>query len=168
MKSIHRILLSVAVLGVLVGTACGGGDEVGSDVTVVQDGAGEGPRLGETTTTSAPAVAETTAPPAAQATTTAPPPTAPPTTQQKVALTIRIVDRSTYEPLIGQVSNGALVQWVNEDTIERQVAATDNAFVSPKIPPGGSWEWKATVPGRHDYSDPDVPFAAGARLEVSR
>lgn len=168
MKPMRRILLSVAVLGVLVGTACGGGDQVGSGVSVVPEDGGTVPRLGETTTTSAPAAAETTAPPAVQATTTAPPPTAPPTTQQRVALTIRIADRSTYEPLIGQVSNGALVRWVNEDTIERQVAATDNAFVSPKIPPGGSWDWKATVPGRHDYSDPDVPFAAGARLEVSR
>lgn len=168
MNSFRRILLSLSVLGLLLGVACGGGEEVGSGVEVVEEGDEPGVRLGETTTTEAPAATETTAAPAQAAPTTAPPPTAPPTTVKQVALTIRIADRSTYEPLIGKVSRGALVQWVNEDTIPRQVAATDNAFVSPKIPPGGSWEWEATVPGDHAYADPDVPFAAGARLQVSR
>ena len=162
---IRRALLVLAVLGLALG-ACSSDEKVGSGVNV-ENGAGAdgGLRLGETTTT-APPPETTAAPQTTQAPTTQAPTTQPPTTQQQVAITIEIANRSEYNPTIARVPKGSIVRWVNKDTIERQVVATDGAFASPKIPPGGTFDWKATVGGEHPYADPDVPFAAGAKVQV--
>lgn len=163
---IRRTLLVLAVVGALLG-ACSSEEKVGTGVNVEGDGgSADGPRLGETTTT-APPPETTAAPQTTQAPTTQPPTTQPPTTQQHIAITIEIANRSEYKPTIARVPRNSVVRWVNNDTIERQVVATDGAFQSPKIPPGGSWDWVANVPGEHNYADPDVPFAAGAKVQVS-
>lgn len=162
---IRRALLLLAVLGLLLGAACAQDEKVGSGVNVEGGGGQGGPRLGETTTT-APPPETTAAPRTTQAPTTRPPTTQPPTTQRQVAITIEIANRSEYNPTIARVPRGAVVRWVNKDSIERQVVANDGAFTSPKIPPGGIFDWVANVPGEHPYSDPDVPFAAGAKVQV--
>lgn len=162
---IRRMLLAFAVLGLVLG-GCSQDEKVGSGVNV--DGGGDGGaglRLGETTTT-APPPETTAAPPTTAAPTTQAPTTQPPTTQKQVAITIEIANRSEYKPTIARVPRGSVVRWVNKDSIERQVVATNGAFTSPKIPPGGQWDWTANVPGEHNYADPDVPFAAGAKVQV--
>lgn len=160
-SALHKPLLVLLALLLFTGVACSENNEVGSGVEVQEGDGDDSGAIRDTTTT----VAPTTAPPATAAPTTAAPTTtkatAPPTTQQQVALTISIANRSQYDPSIGAVRTGQLVEWVNNDSIDRRVVASDGAFASPPIPPGGRWQWKASVPGEHNYSDPDVPFGVG-------
>lgn len=159
------VLVAVAATLLLTG-ACSQDSKVGGGVKVDGSASGDGPRLGETTTTAAP-VATTVAPKTTQpATTQKPAATTTPTTEKHVAITIEIANRSEFRPTIARVPAGSVVRWVNRDTIERQVVANDGAFGSPKIPPGGTFDWVANIPGEHAYSDPDVPFAAGAKVQV--
>lgn len=152
-------LFVLLALALAAGGACSEKSEVGSGVEVEGDGSGSG-AFRDSTTTAAPTTApvQTTSPTTAAPTTTKA--TAPPTTQQQVALTITIVNRSQYDPSVGAVRAGQIVEWVNNDDRPRRVVAP-GAFASPAIAPGGRWQWKANVVGEHNYQDPDVPFGVG-------
>ncbi|MGI8792054.1 MAG: cupredoxin domain-containing protein [Acidimicrobiales bacterium] len=162
MTRLRLPLAGLLALLMLTGVACGEKNEIGSGVVVDGDGgSGDGAIRDSTTTT------PTTAAPQETTVTTAskPPPTtkqtAPPTTQQSVALTIKIANRSQYDPSVGGIRVGQLVEWVNNDSIARRIVASDGAFSSPPIAPGATFQWKANVAGEHNYSDPDVPFGVG-------
>lgn len=163
-RSMFRRILPILL--VFVVAACGSDEETGSGLGVNAKG-GDG-ALRDTTTTTAPVVTTappTTAPPRA-AVTTAPPTTAP---QPQNVITIledkqgsSFVDKPQY-----QVARGSTVTWKNASSKPRKIAAENNVFVSPEIPPGGSWTYKAAAPaGVYNYRDTTRPYAVAAQLQV--
>ena len=146
-------------------------------------------RLGETTTTAA-APTTTTAPsggatnpgsnqntpkPTVATTTTTRPSRAPAAVattttvarqQQEARLEINInSDAPFLDPEYARVYVGSMVRWVNKDSVPRAVKADTGQFVSPMIPPGGSFDYKAITVGLFDYTDDTRPYAK-AVLEV--
>jgi plastocyanin len=178
------LLVALATVGL---AACGEENRVG-DESLLNFREQAQQRLGETTTTTAPPTTTTTAPPAgaaggsnqntprptvattattrpartpsAVATTTAP-------RQQQVAtLEIAInTDAPFLQPEYARVFVGSIVRWVNRDSVPRAVKADTGQFVSPMIPPGGSFDYKAITVGLFDYADDTRPYAK-AVLEV--
>jgi plastocyanin len=69
------------------------------------------------------------------------------------------------DPQYARVYVGSIVRWVNKDTVARSVKADSGQFVSPPIPPGGSYDYKATTTGLFDYADDTRPYVK-AVLEV--
>jgi hypothetical protein len=182
-----RLAVVVAVMAALAG--CGEDNKVGDESLLnFKEQAGE--RLGETTTTTAPPTTTTTAPPT-QATrpgggaqnptpttaTTRPPATATTATTattapraQVVTLEIAInsdnVADPPLDPQAARVFVGSIVRWVNRDSVPRSVESVDRkTFRSPPIPPGGSFDYRATTPGLFDYGDGTRPYVNGS-LEV--
>jgi hypothetical protein len=51
--------------------------------------------------------------------------------------------------------------------VARSVRADSGQFVSPPIPPGGSWDYAARTAGEFDYSDDTRPYVTG-KLVVSK
>jgi hypothetical protein len=43
----------------------------------------------------------------------------------------------------------------------RKIQADSGIFVSPPIPPGGSWSWIATTDGTFNYKDTTRPYTFG-------
>ena len=185
-RAILLIALAVFALG---GSACSEKNEVGEGVDTDGSGGGGGnAAFRDTTTTEAPT---TTAPPTTQApvttkpptattkpataTTQAPPTTKPPTATTKpptattspaaAALTIGIYSdtsgKNQFEPRQAGVQRGAIVRWQNFDSVPRSVEDSGGAFRSPSIPPGGTWDYKASTPGKYNYSDGTRPYAVG-------
>ena len=161
----RRIL--VALFAVLsLAAACGGESDVGDESLLEGTEGEEGLRLGETTTTT------TTAPPAdaAPTETTAAPTTAPPTSVAAApSVTVSIGSDTTaggqFQPRVAQVPSGAVVRFVNNDSVARSVVADAGSFDSGEIAPGASWDWVAGGPGTYNYSDGTRPYAVGS-IEV--
>jgi plastocyanin len=157
-----RLVLALLALTVLA-TACGGDEKVGDESLLEgTDEEGGGPRLGETTTTTADPTASTTV-----ATTAAPAATTPPTTAAAApSVEISINSDTTaggqFQPRVAQVPSGAVVRFVNKDTVPRSVVADAGAFDSGPIQPGASWDWTAGGPGSYNYSDGTRPYAVGS------
>jgi plastocyanin len=168
-KRFAFLLVVVALAAGLAG--CGKDNKVGDDKLLnFEDQANA--RLGSTTTTAPPAettstttggnkagVGQTTTTTAKQAT----------TTTQAAAFEIVIKgDESPtqFNPAEASIYVNTLVRWTNGDTVARSVRAADRTFVSPSIPPGGTFTWRATKTGRINYSDGTRPYAVGA-LEVA-
>jgi len=161
------LLIVLAVVGLGV-SACSDESSVGSEVDTQDTGGGGNAAFRDTTTTEAPT---TTAP----ATTQPPPTTAKPvattakssaTTQApSAALTIGIYSdtsgKNQFEPRQAGVQRGSVVRWQNFDTVPRSVEDSGGAFRSPSIAPGGFWDYKASTPGKFNYSDGTRPYAVG-------
>jgi len=166
---VNRLIrLFLALLAVTTfAAACGGGEDVGDESLLegTEEG-GEGGRLGETTTTTADATATTAATETTPAPTTAPPTTAAPAAP---SVTISIASDTTaggqFQPRVARVPSGAIVRFVNNDTVERSVVADGGAFDSGPIAPGASWDWTAGGAGTYNYSDGTRPYAVGS-IEV--
>jgi plastocyanin len=166
-------VLVIAVCGAtLLLSACGGDNKVGDDSLLnFKDQANK--RLGETTTTVA--VATTVAGAKGQlglgaaTTTTRPVATTQPAQAQQATLEIDInsdgAASTQFDPSGARVYKGSLVKWVNKDTQARSVESDTGAFKSPSIPPGGTWTYSATTPGKFNYHDGTRPYAV-ASLEV--
>lgn len=169
---------TIATIAVLLGAAaCGEDSSVGSGVDLNLKEQAQEMRLGETTTTTAAAEEQaapqraavgdttTTAPPP----TTAPPTTAPPQQEEQVALAIAINDDGSnttqFQPSLGRVYAGTIVEWVNQDSVPRSVVFNDGSFDSGMIPPGGRVRYIPPSPGEFGYTDGTRPYAVG-RLEV--
>jgi plastocyanin len=56
-----------------------------------------------------------------------------------------------FEPPERTVSVGGSLTWVNLDREDHDVIAHDLHFESPLIPPGGTWTFTFTQPGRYPY-----------------
>jgi plastocyanin len=179
------LLVVLAAAGV---AGCGDENKVG-DKSLLDFKEQAQNRLGETTTTTAapttttaavtgttlPAgasngakgVSPTTAitrPRAAATSTTAT--TAPRQQQQVATLEIAIhTDAPFFDPEYARVYVGSIVRWVNRDSVVRVVKADSGQFVSPPIPPGGSYDYKAITAGVFDYADETRPYVH-ATLEV--
>lgn len=161
------IRVVVVLLGLtLVASACGGDETVGDESLLEgTDEEGGGPRLGETTTTTAGPTSETTV-----ATTAAPAATAPPTTAQalpsvEIAINSDTTQGGQFQPRVAQVPSGAIVRFVNKDTVPRSVVADAGSFDSGPIAPGAFWDWTAGGAGSYNYSDGTRPYAVG-NIEV--
>ncbi len=179
------LLVALATAGL---AGCGEDNKVGDERLLdFKEQAQE--RLGETSTTTAPPTTTTTAPPpgaasgsnqntakttATTATTRpsrAPAAVATTTTtvvrqQQEARLDIFInTDAPFLEPEYARVYVGSIVRWVNRDSVPRAVKADTGQFVSPMIPPGGSFDYRAITVGLFDYADDTRPYAK-AVLEV--
>lgn len=188
------LALAVVAVGGLAG--CGEDNKVGDESLLnFEEQAGE--RLGQTTTTTAPPVESTTttgaggaggAPSgeaqAPKATATTSPPTTRPAavaTTATTATTAPAASVATLEiaingdtsadppldPREAAVYVGSVVRWVNRDTVPRSVQATNGAFRSPMIPPGGTFDYQATrvTPEPIAYGDGTRPYV-NATLEV--
>lgn len=168
--------MRIGLLGVvicLLAVSCGGQDQVGSESLLnFEDQTSQ--RLGGATPSPTPdpaagatSAAPTQPKPAAIATT--PAPTAKPDQgPSRFVIGINGDNASTtaFDPSVAGVFVGMVVQWVNRDSVVRSVAADNGAFASPDIPPGGSFSWTPTKPGRVNYHDGTRPYAVGS-LEVS-
>ena len=159
------VALLLVVLAMAGAAGCGDDNKVG-DKRLLDFKEQAQNRLGETTTTAA-APTTTTAPvtattragagsntPRATSPTTAPtrsPAAATPTTattapKPQVATLEILINGDTsgqppVEPQYARVYVGSIVRWVNRDTIARSVKADSGQFVSPAIPPGGSYDY---------------------------
>lgn len=192
MKRVLSIFLAVAATFGAAG--CGEDNKVGDDALLnFEEQAGE--RLGEaTTTTAAPPEATTTtaaatvttkpgaASPGATATTSTTKPAAATATTVTTAaqpaapafdleITIHGDDAAEpFNPQLARVFVGSVVRWTNRDSQPRQVVFEGGKIApSPIIPPGGSYDYKATIispegePFR--YGDGVRPYVV-AQLEV--
>ena len=160
-------------VGVLL-TACGGGNTVGSGVNLNSKGSGGALSLGSTTSSTAAASTPTSAatattrpvPATAAPSTSAPPTTAPAAPVYTITIEGDSSGQAPFNPPNVAVYQGTPVKWVNADSKPHSVVASDGAFNSGSIPPGGSWTWMAGVVGRHSYADGTRPYAVGT-LEVA-
>ena len=161
---IIRLLAALFAL-TLLASACGDEKSVGDESLLEgTDENGEGPRLGETTTTTAAPAGETPATTAPQAT-TAPPTTAPAAPSVEISIGSDTTAGGQFQPRVAQVPSGAIVRFINNDSVERSVVADGGAFDSGPIPPGGTWDWVAGGAGSYNYSDGTRPYAVGS-IEV--
>lgn len=168
-----RRVFSITVVVVVVLGGCGGKNKVGDksllnfkdqsqqqldQSTTSTAGPGSGPA-----TTAAPSA--TTA--ARQTTTTAR--TATTVAHSTETVTINNDNAaSAFDPAELKVAVGTTITWVNHDTVARSVKSDDEkTFVSPPIPPGGSWSYPAATAGQFNYHDGTRPYAIGS-LEVVR
>ena len=169
LPAMRRLGVLLVTAAALVAGACGGDSEVGGGLQATGGSSTSTCRLGECTTTT-PAPATTAAPVATTgkptAATTAKPAAAPTTAAQQAAIVIKIqsdtADGGQFDPRQAGVPRGAIVKWTNTDTVARSVEADNGAFRSPMIPPGGSWEYKASTPGTFNYHDGTRPYAVGS------
>jgi plastocyanin len=179
----RTFVVALAVLAALF-AACGESNKVGDESTLnFKEQANN--RLGVTTTTEATtttvAAAGAGAPGkagvAAATTTTAAPVTtttaAPTTTTAKAAPVTAIAinsdgGSSQFEPSQAAAYVGGVFRWTNTDSVPRSVEADDGSFRSPSIPPGGTFELKATKAGTVNYHDGTRPYAVGAIQVVAR
>lgn len=169
----YRAIALLIVL-VVVAAACGKSNKVGDESLLnIKDQTNN--RLGATTTTTAPPAESTTSTTAASkagignTTTTAKAVTT--TTAPAAALEISInSDESPtqFAPPEGRLFEGQTVRWTNKDNVNRSVRADNRAFISPSIPPGGTYTWVAKGTGRINYSDGTRPYAVGAIEVVGR
>lgn len=172
---LRRWALALMVLLAVLLAGCSGSSSVGSGVNLHSSGGGGNLSLGSTTTaaaghSSAPSTAApTTAPPTTSAPATSTPVTSPPTTAA-AAYVIHIngdaSGQPAFDPTNVAVYQGTTVEWINTDSKPHSVVASDGAFTSPSIPPGGRWSWVANTVGRHSYADGTRPYAVGT-LEVA-
>jgi plastocyanin len=164
-----RLTLFAVIAVLAVGaSACSDKSKVGSGVNTGTLKGGGNAAIRDTTTTAAPV---TTAPPTTKAPATTQKPVATTqkpvaTTQQaQVAITIGIYSdtsgKNQFEPRQAGVQRGSTVRWQNFDTTPRSVEDSNGAFKSPMIPPGGTWDFKATTAGKFNYSDGTRPYAVG-------
>ncbi len=168
----RRILRMTAAATILLVAACGNDNKVGDESLLnFKDQANQ--RLGDTTTTAAPA---TTAPPttvaggkAAVGGATSTTARATTTTQQNTFDIAINSDAATsqFDPPSAQVYVGTIVRWVNKDTVPRSVEADAGQFKSAALPPGGTFTFRVSAPGRLNYHDGTRPYAV-ASLEVLR
>jgi len=174
-RTIRHTIAALFVSAGAVLAACSSDTEVGSEtVTGFESESGEGALGGLTTTVppSTTALLATTSPPttaAAKATTTAPPQTTAPPTTVAVSITVKIQgdgQGNAFEPSNTRVFQNSTVRFHNVDSAAHQVRARNGAFQSPSIPPGGTWDFKATIaPGNYEFTDIARPYAVGY-LEV--
>jgi plastocyanin len=164
-----RALIVVSIVVAAVTAACSSNTSVGQNLKTKNIGKQQSTaRLGEENTP-APTRAPARAAPKPTARTAAPQPSKP--AQPSVAATVKIESDSAaggsqFDPRTTRVSRGSIVRWVNTDKVARSVAADSNAFTSPPIPPGGHWDYTASVAGSFNYHDGTRPYAVGT-LEVS-
>ncbi len=187
----RRGAVIVALAATVLAGACGGDNKVGDEsILNFEEQVNEG--LGATTTTTAaPAATRSTAAGGAGGTATTAPAggtkataTTATTAQQATATTQAVATTTTQapeqvveiliqsdsadkpmEPDYARAYVGTKVRWVNKDTVARSVAATTGEFKSPAIPPGGTFEYKATKVGIFDYGDGTRPYV-NAILEI--
>lgn len=163
-----RLLAVSLVVVASLAWACGGDTTVGEKIDTKDLGkSATGARLGERATA---------APTKAPARTTAPKVAARPTAKPKAApqgpaITVKIqgdnaAGGSQFDPRIARVARGSVVRWTNVDKVARSVEADGGAFRSPKIAPGGHWDYTAAASGSFNYHDGTRPYAVGT-LEVS-
>ena len=57
-----------------------------------------------------------------------------------------------FKPQTLEIKAGDQVQWVNHDMLEHTATASNNAFDSKTIRPGGTWTWTAKAPGEYAYT----------------
>ncbi len=167
-KVLTTVLLAIGL------AACGGSNSVGSGVNLHGSGGAGNLSLGSTTSTTA--ITPTSAPPTTTSPARAVTTTSPPTTAARTVTTVASVyvihingdtsGQPAFAPTDVAVYQGTSVEWINSDSKPHSVVATDGAFTSPSIPPGGSWTWVANTAGRHDYADGTRPYATGT-LEVA-
>jgi plastocyanin len=179
----HRRTTAIAVLALLALVACGDKSKVGDQSLLNFKDKANQERLGQTTTTAA-ATATTVAGQKASigastttSTTNAAAAAAQRQAQQQAqqqaiqAATIQVAINGDgqgyqFDPSAVRVYKGSFVKWVNHDTVARSVESDDGkSFVSPSIPPGGSWTYTASTPGQFAYHDGTRPYAV-ATLEV--
>lgn len=190
MKLHHLALFAAAILGL---AACGGSNKVGSGVDLNLKDQVNNQRLGATTTTAAPASTVTTAsqrlgvgsqattttttaapvtttakPAVVTTTTAAPAPVAPTVPTLDVAINGDSGGQSQFDPSQARVYSGTLVKWTNRDSVARSIEADDGTFMSPSIPPGESYTYKADQPGKYNYHDGTRPYAVGLLEVLSR
>jgi plastocyanin len=158
----------------VLSAACGGSNKVG-DKSLLNFKDQSQQQLGQSTTTTAAgggggattSTAKTATTAARQATAT----TAHSTSTVHTTETVTINgdnSASAFDPTELKVAVGTTVVWSNRDAVARSVKSDDGkTFVSPTIPPGGSWTYTATTAGQFNYHDGSRPYAV-ASLEVVR
>lgn len=166
-----RLLVVVLLLAVLA-SACGSDSKVG-DKSLLNFKDQVNDQLGATTTTVSQSSTTVASKLGVNATTT---------TTAKAATTSTTIDKSfiitingdksgaasQFDPSQASVYVGAVVKWVNKDSVARSVVAQNGLFRSPPIPPGGNFVYQATKAGDYAYQDGTRPYANGFLRVVAR
>jgi plastocyanin len=151
---------------VALAAACGGKEDVGDESLLEgTEGGTESTRLGETTTTTTAAPSDDTTDTTAPTATTSPPTTAAVAPSVEISINSDTTTGGQFQPRVAQVPSGAVVRFVNKDSVERSVVADSGAFESGAIAPGATWDWTAGGAGTYNYSDGTRPYAVGS-IEV--
>lgn len=175
--------LIAAVVSLSMLAACGGNNSVGSKGLLDIKGQASkdcgqlnGPQC-TTTTTSPKSTTTVTAKAALGASTTSTTSAAQQQAQQQqreqaaAAATVEVAIQADssgaqFVPSAVRAYKGSFIKWVNKDSKTRSVESDDaQTFVSPPIPPGGSWTYTANTVGFIQYHDATRPYAT-ATLEV--
>lgn len=163
MKTPRPLALLLVLLCAIVLTGCGEGTKTGSGVNLKPTGGGTGNLF---PSTAAPTKKATTAP-KPRATTAAPKPRATTARPQQTQVTAPPFTITIYgdkeannkiDPPQAAVYSGTKVVWKNVDKQARGVAATNGAFASGPIPPGGTYTWVAGAPATYAYRDSTRPY----------
>jgi plastocyanin len=169
MPALHRTI-AAATISILVLTACGGDNEVGSDDLLEFDqdeaaGLGASSTTATSLTTDTSLTTETTA---GQTATTVQSATTLPPEEQVVTVEVIIQDDeqgAPFTPNTLRVLVGSKVRFLNKGTKPYAIMATNGAFGSPPIAPGTAWIYDANTPGNFTFTD-DVRTYAVGKLEV--
>jgi plastocyanin len=179
-----RRFVVVLLLAGLAG--CGSSNKVG-DKSLLDFKEQAQTRLGETTTTIAPSTTTTAAGPgttqpgtvattpratattattkSAAATTTSTTASKPQSATLEISINGDGSSDPPLDPSYARAYVGSIIRWVNKDTKPHSVVAVSGQFRSPDIPPGRTFDYKATTAGVFDYGDGTRPYV-NATLEV--
>lgn len=165
---------SLAVLCLLALVACGNGVKTGGGVnTKVTGPVNTCGVLGCATTpppqkTTAPVVRHTTAPPTVRKTAKPTPHQTQPVAQPfNIDINGDKSGKTLIDPPQSAVYAGTPVVWHNRDTKPRGVQATNGAFNSGLIAPGGSYTWIGK-PGNFPFRDITRPYVTGTLQVIAR
>lgn len=147
----------------LVATACGSGEKVGSSDNLDFEEQGAG-RLGGIEITPEPTTVVTDAPAAATAAPKAA--TAPPTAKPAPAFVVKIIAGGQgFDPFAFKVTKGTRLEIVNTTDREANFRIPGLNVDSGPLGPGAKFEYRAEAPGTHQFEDGTRPFAQGS-MEV--
>ena len=161
MKRVGTLFI-VAMLVVLGGAACGGGDKVGEAFEDFEGEQGNG-RIGEVEATEKP----TAAPPAAKKAATPKPAAATPKpAEEKPVEAIEVkITSAGFDPTSARVTQGSTVKVTNTDSAAHTYTASDATYDTQQIAPGTSKSFQASKAGTFQMEDRTRNWIIGT-LEV--
>ncbi len=73
-----------------------------------------------------------------------------------------LLNDAAFTPHVLAISTGDAVTWKNGENTPHIIAANQDAFTSPELPPGGLFTWQAQTAGIYPYTTAANPASEGA------
>jgi hypothetical protein len=89
--------------------------------------------------------------------------------QQQIAAAVAFdINAQGYNPYYIRVYKGGSMKATNKDSQARSVTADRGEFDSGRIPPGGTWVFQANTVGKFNFHDDTRPYVVGTLEVLSR